>query len=173
MGDDTIRVVPYDPGWPARFQRERAALLEVFAGQAAEVEHVGSTAVPGLWAKPILDVMLGVASLSEIPPRIGDLEALGYQYVPGYEDRMPDRRYFRRPARHPRSHHLHCVVTGGAFWVRHLAFRDHLRSDPETARAYGELKRVLARRYGSDRTGYLEARSDFIAGVLARALPER
>lgn len=164
----TVVVVPYDDGWPDAFERERARLAAVF-GSEATIEHVGSTAVPGLFAKPIIDIMVGMPALGAIEMRTAAMQALGYDYVPQYEREMPERRYFRRPSAHPRTHHVHGVVTNGEFWRVHLAFRDYLRTHPQDARAYGELKRALAARHGFDRRAYLEGKSTFVESILARA----
>lgn len=157
-----IVIVPYDGRWPARFERERLGLGRVFDGVDATIEHVGSTAVPGLGGKPILDIMIGVRSLEDIESRIDDLEALGYEYVREYESQLPERRYFRKSG----TQHVHCVQLGGPFWASHLRFRDHLRAHPEIAEAYYQLKRELAERYRDDRVAYLEGKSSFIESVL-------
>lgn len=132
------------------------------------IEHVGSTAVPGLAAKPIIDIMVGLSGLAQAEARVDALEVLGYEYVPEYEDELPDRRYFRRPATRPRTHHLHCVERGSDFWTRHLAFRDRLREDGRVARAYGKLKVRLAEVHRTDGPAYTAAKSPFIEGVLSR-----
>jgi GrpB-like predicted nucleotidyltransferase (UPF0157 family) len=162
----TVRVVAWRSEWPELFARERARLATVFDGPGERIEHVGSTSVAGLAAKPIIDIMVGVKALDDVEARIGALEALGYQYVPEYESEIPERRYFRRPHRRPRTHHVHCVVLGGRLWTRHLAFRDHLRAHPDDAEAYGRLKRRLARRSAQDRSAYLEGKDPFIRRIL-------
>ena len=162
-----VIIVPYDPDWPRRFDEERAVIGWAFAGSAPAVEHVGSTAVPGLGAKPVIDVMVGVTQLSEAESRIGALEAVGYEYVQKYEIELPERRYFRKPRLGPRTYHVHCVVKGSDFWVRHLAFRDYLRAHPESAEAYYELKRDLAVRF--TKTEYTDAKSSFIESILVAA----
>ncbi len=166
MVDDPVIIRPYDPSWPALFEEEAARLRALFQGVELTVEHVGSTAVPGLAAKPVIDMMPGVAALAEVERRVAAIEALDYEYVPEFEAMMPDRRYFRRPRGGVRTHHLHFVVTGGEFWRSHLAFRDHLRAHPEVAEAYAALKLRLAVEYRDDRSGYTDAKSDFIRGVL-------
>lgn len=168
---DRVTVVPYDPAWPRRFDQERRALAAVFAGTEAVIEHVGSTAVPGLGAKPVIDIMVGVPVLIAVEGRIPALEAAGYEYVQEYEEQLPDRRYFRKPRFGPRAFHVHCVVVGSDFWIRHLAFRDHLRAHPESAAAYYNLKRELATRVSKGE--YTEAKSPFIEGVLASAMRDR
>ena len=165
-----IQIVAYDPGWQTLFEAERGSLERVFHGEPAVVEHVGSTSVPGLGAKPIVDIMLGVERLSDVEARIPQIEQLGYGYVPEYEDQLPERRYFRRPRTPPRLFHLHAVEQSSDFWKRHLLFRDYLRVHPEVARKYYELKCTLAERHRFDPVdSYTEAKSDFIESVIDSA----
>jgi len=166
--DDRVVIVDYDPAWPRRFAAERDRLLELFEPDVARIEHIGSTAVLGLAAKPIVDMLLGVARLAEVERRIPALVERGWEYVAKHESVFPDRRFLARPQPRPRSHHLHAVEVGSDFWEKHLLFRDHLRAHPEDVAAYVALKRRLARRYRNDRAAYTEAKSDFIEGVLAR-----
>ena len=162
-----VVLVPYDADWPRRFDEERRVLVELFAATTAVVEHVGSTAVPGLGSKPVIDVMVGVPALALAEERIPALEAAGYEYVPDYETQLPERRYFRKPRLGPRTFHVHCVVMGSDLWIQHIAFRDYLRAHPEVAAAYYELKADLARRV--TKAEYTEAKRPFIEQVLARA----
>ena len=163
------RVVPYRPQWPAMFFREASALERVFAPLAVRIEHVGSTAVVGLGAKPIIDIMIGVDRLDHALDRRAALESLGYRYVPEYEKQLPERRYFRKPAVPPRTHHLHIVIEGSAFWRDHLLFRDFLRHHPVRASAYYQLKVRLARQCSESGADYTRAKSAFIRSVLSRA----
>lgn len=165
---DSVILVPYDPDWPRRFDRERAVLDAIFAGSDAAIEHIGSTAVPGLAAKPVIDIVVGVSHLAEAERRVGALDAVDYEYVQKYDAQLPHRRYFRKPRIGPRAFHLHCLVRGSNEWVRHLAFRDHLRANPECAAAYHALKRDLASRLGKD--AYAAAKGPFIERVVAAAL---
>lgn len=165
---EPVIVVPYDADWPRRFDEEGAVLGHVFAGSDAVIEHVGSTAVPGLGAKPVIDIMVGVSHLAEAEARMTALEGVGYLYVQKHETQLPERRYFRKPHLGPSAYHLHCVVRGSDFWVRLLAFRDYLRAHPESAAAYYALKRELAVRYR--KSEYTDAKSPFIEGVLVSAL---
>jgi GrpB-like predicted nucleotidyltransferase (UPF0157 family) len=165
---EPVIVVPYNSEWPRRFDREVAVLGTVFAGSDAAIEHVGSTAVPGLGAKPVIDVMVGLQHLAEAEGRIAALEAAGYEYIQKHETQLPHRRYFRKPRLGPSAYHLHCVLKGSDFWVRLLAFRDYLRAHPESAAAYYELKRALAVRVS--KAEYTEAKSPFIERVLVAAL---
>jgi GrpB-like predicted nucleotidyltransferase (UPF0157 family) len=165
---ERVNIVTYNPEWPRRFAEESEVLGTVFTGSNVAIEHIGSTSVIGLGAKPIIDIMIGLERLADAETRIAALEALDYEYVPEYESEMPDRRYFRKPRLGPRAYHVHCVVKDSSFWVRHLAFRNHLRAHPESARAYEELKRSLAIRLGKDE--YTDAKTPFIEGILATVI---
>jgi GrpB-like predicted nucleotidyltransferase (UPF0157 family) len=165
---EAVRIVEYDPAWAQKFADEHLLLQRIFRRSTAVIEHVGSTAVPGLGAKPIIDILVGVANLREVEARISELEALGYEYVPDYEKELPDRRYFRKPRNSKREFHLHCVVRGSDFWNSHLAFRNYLREHPDVAAEYFQLKKELAARYASNRAGYTEAKSPFIDAVLKK-----
>ena len=166
-----IIIVDYDPAWPAQAAEAMAALRNVLGDRLLDIEHVGSTSVPGLAAKPILDLMAGVPSLDEGRVCIPAIEALGYRYQP--DDTIPERVYFNKGPEGARTHHLHMVVLGGEFWVRHLAFRDALRADPALAAEYAALKRRLAAEYGGNRLGYTDAKTAFIRVVEAQALHPR
>jgi sirohydrochlorin cobaltochelatase len=164
-----VVIVDYDPQWPARFEEERALIRSAIGPHVVAIEHVGSTAVVGLGAKPVIDIIVGIRSLADAAHCIGPLAAVGYTYYPDHEAEMPERRYFDVQAG-PRDAHLHMVEYGGAFWQRHLAFRDYLRSHPEAMREYDRLKRELAAHYGSDREGYTNAKTDFVKGIEHLAL---
>ncbi|MHC4609427.1 MAG: GrpB family protein [Planctomycetota bacterium] len=169
---DPVVIVPYDSDWPRQFEQERKLLAEVFLGTRNVVVHIGSTAVPGLGGKPVIDIMVGVAALSDVERRIPDLEVRGYEYVPEYEDQLPERRYFRKPRDAARTHHLHCVVAGDDLWCQQLTFRDYLRAYPEAAAAYSELKQRLASRHRNDRVAYSEAKTTFVRSILVKAAAE-
>lgn len=164
-GDDTA-LTPYSPLWPAIFDLERRRLLQIF-NDAVVVEHIGSTAVPGLGARPIIDMMLGAPDLAQVDARIPALEAEGYRYVAEFEKAMPDRRYFTKLDVPPGKFHLHAVVLDSPYWKRHLAFRDALRADPALAAKYWRLKQHLAARLRDDRGAHADARSEFIRNALA------
>lgn len=170
----TIAIAESDDRWPARFSAERDALSASLAGAGGlvAIEHIGSTSVPGLAAKPIVDIMAGVERLAIVNDRwLAPLGRLGYEYISAYEIEFPMRRYFRKPGGtdRPRSHHLHIVEPTSDFWRRHLLFRDWLRSHPEDARAYAALKRHLAAIHGEDRVAYTDGKTEFIEEILARA----
>lgn len=163
-----VMIVDYDPQWPILYEEEKARILGVIGHKVVAIEHIGSTAVPGLGAKPIIDIMVAVRHLSEAEQCIEPLQSVGYEYVPEHEDFIPERRYFRKG--HPETHrHLHIVEPTSDFWERHLFFRDYLRAHPKVARQYYELKRQLATKSGSDRQTYTDAKTPFIESVITRA----
>jgi GrpB-like predicted nucleotidyltransferase (UPF0157 family) len=168
MPPTPVRVVEHDPAWASRFADERARLLTAFGPLPAAIEHVGSTAVPGLVAKPILDLLVGRPP-GDVAPYVEALQRAGYVWRG--EAGIPGRHYFRRGD--PRTHHLHLVERGGAIWRDHLAFRDRLRADAALAAAYGALKQRLARLHADDRAAYTEAKAPFIAAVLRGDAPSR
>lgn len=167
---DEVVVVEYNPLWPQLFEEEKARILSLIKAWVLEIEHVGSTAVPGLGAKPIIDIMVGLRSLDDARHCIPLLETIGYEYVPKHEAVMPERRYFHKGStRFKRTHHLHIVETTSEFWERHLLFRDYLRAHEETARDYYELKKTLATRFRADRGAYTDAKTSFIQQVIEQA----
>lgn len=164
-----VIIVDYNPRWPALYEEEKGRLLGVIGHKVVAIEHVGSTAVPGLGAKPVIDITIAVRRLADAEECIELLQSAGYEYVPEFEDSMPERRYFRKGSPGARSHHIHMVELTSDFWERHLLFRDFLRAHPEVAEKYYDLKKGLATKYGEDREGYTEAKTTFIEGVVARA----
>jgi GrpB-like predicted nucleotidyltransferase (UPF0157 family) len=165
---DLVRIVPYDPTWPSEFAAERARLEPVLAPWlAGEIHHVGSTSVSGLGAKAVIDILAEVSSLIESRAAIEPLRALSYWWFPYQEERM---NWFCKPSPEHRTHHLHLVVPESEAWREELAFRDALRAEPETARAYEELKLRLADEHAHDREAYTVAKTEFVESVLARVL---
>ncbi len=162
-----IEVVDYDPEWPRRFEGAAARLRAAAPALIVAVEHIGSTAVPGLAAKPIVDLMPAVAAghPADLDRCVAPIVALGYEYIQKYEDEMPYRRFFRL-RRAGRQHNVHLVELGGEFWARHLAFRDILRTHPQVAAQYAALKRSLALRC-DDVGDYTDAKTGFIEATLA------
>lgn len=133
----------------------------------AETEHVGSTAVPGLEAKPVIDIMVGLGSMADADRCVGPLVSIGYSYWE--EGAEPHHRLFVRfvdDERTARTHNLHLVEAGGWYWEEHLLFRDYLRSHSATAHEYTRLKHALARRFRDDREAYTAAKTEFVAAVL-------
>ena len=165
MAADII-VVEYDPDWPARFVEEHARLAETFGDDAVMIEHIGSTAVPGLAAKPIIDILVAARRLPLPVSRIAAMEGVGYEHLGEYG--IPGRVYFRRRSPRPRTHHVHVYAVGSDRIRDHLVFRDYLRAHPADAARYAKLKRELASQ-GLDATAYGSGKSAFIAELVERA----
>lgn len=166
--DEAIHLEPYDWAWPARFELERDAVgLMLEQWLVGPIEHIGSTAVPGLAAKPIIDIMAPVRDLEHCRPAIVSLQTLNYSYSPYRSDVM---HWFCKPDPSHRTHHLHLVPYHGPLWAERIAFRDHLRAHPRIATEYAVLKASLAALYSSDREAYTEAKGPFVAEVVRAAL---
>lgn len=154
-----IEVVDYDPSWPERFTEERNLLRKTLGDIAVEVQHIGSTAVPGLAAKPIIDILIEVTDLPALDARDRDMELLGYE--PKGEFGIPGRRYFQKGGDN-RTHQIHAFVTGDANVSRHIAFRDYLRSNPGVAEEYGALKKRVAETCDNDIGTYCDGKDAFV-----------
>ncbi len=152
-----VEIVEYDPCWPASFEAERRRLAPLLAG--VEIHHVGSTAVPGLAAKPVIDMIALVDDLDA--PIAALVEACGYEYPQSFNATLTHRRFLCYPTAAYRTHHLHLVNEPGEL-QRRLRFRDRLRADPALAGEYATLKRALAERYREDREAYTEGKSEFV-----------
>ena len=164
-----LDLVDYDESWPARFVYYRDELAELLGDVALRIEHIGSTAVPGLAAKPVVDLLAGLESLDLMPQQIRAMEALGYEALGEYG--LPGRLFFRKGSE-PRTHHVHAVELGGDHWRRHLAVRDYLRAHPAEADAYAAEKRRVAAAT-SDRDEYSEGKAAFVQALERRALAWR
>ncbi|HUS77239.1 MAG TPA: GrpB family protein [Patescibacteria group bacterium] len=166
-----VRIVEYDPNWPNRFEWERARVMGVIGDHVLAVEHMGSTSVPGLGAKPIIDIMAGVRDRET-----ADL-CQGLLFIEGYDDVTPEPGqtewfYCLGTDGGDLYFHLHLVIFESSHWKRQLMFRDYMRGHPERAREYYEMKVRLAADYGSDRQGYTEAKTRFILKTLELAEKE-
>lgn len=163
MPSYAVVLADYDPQWPERYRAEAARIRAALGGWIEQIEHVGSTAVPGLAAKPIIDIAVGVRRLADAERCIEPLERIGYAYRPGAEVMVPDRRFFQKGGSVAREFHVHVVDVRGPDWERWLLFRDYLRAHPEKAREYERLKRTLAschrdnRAYTAQKTAFIEA----------------
>ena len=165
-----IEVVEYCAEWSQVFEREAAAILAACRLRVTEVHHIGSTSVPGLAAKPILDVLPVAAGPAEALEAVSRLTALGYRYRG--ENGIAGRSYFDRVVDGRTVMHVHMFPAGHPEVRRHLVFRDHLRTNPEACREYARLKRELASRYRDDRRTYTDSKSVFIEGIVDAALRE-
>lgn len=163
-----VEIVPYDPAWPIKFEEEAAILRRVLEPWlVGPIEHIGSTAVPGLAAKPVIDIMAGVETLEASQGAIAAASELGYCYWPYQADR---EHWFCKPSAAYRTHHLHLVPIRSPHWFRPISFREYLRTHPETARDYAALKQRLATEHHLDREAYTDAKRPFIDRITQLAL---
>ncbi len=165
--NEDIRLVPYDPAWPALFKLEHDRLRSIFPEAFLGVEHYGSTAVPGLSAKPIIDILAGVDSMKTAKTLVPLLCESGYTAPLEYNTGLADRQWLMRSANGHRTHHLMVVVHGDEQWYRRLAFRDKLRTDPDLASSYESLKASLASQHPRDREAYTAGKKAFINDALS------
>ena len=167
-----LSVVPYRSGWQQCFEQEADRLRNALGERAMQIEHIGSTSIPGMAAKPIIDITVAVASFAEATDLIPVVEALGYEYKP--LDVIAERMFFAKESDPEiRTHHLSVTELGSAFWHKHLAFRDYLRAHDELAGEYVQLKKQIAEDYARTQQLDREAKTEFVSGVLALAEKER
>ncbi len=162
-----VEVLPYDAAWAEAFREEAARLAAVFGAEAVAIHHIGSTAVPGLCAKPIIDILVEVRVLAAVDALNEALRARGYD--PRGEHGLPGRRYFVKRRGGVRTHHVHVFAAGSPDVARHLAFCAYLRVHPEEAQAYGALKRRLAREHPEDIESYVQGKGTFVRALERRA----
>ena len=169
-----ISIVPYDLRWPDLFEAEADFLRRTLPRRLVRrIEHFGSTAVPALAAKPIIDILIEVTGLQETQEQIVPiLTSRGYDYFWRTDVQPPYAWFIKRDSEQRRTHHLHFVEADSALWER-LLFRDYLRSHADVAQQYEALKRRLAAEYGANRSGYTEAKTDFIRDIERRARTEK
>ena len=170
--NDSIELVPYDNQWPKMAAQEIKKLQEILpANHIIDIQHVGSTAIPGMLAKPIIDIQIAVDSLNSIKQlAIDALKILGYEYW--YENPDPERMFFVKgmpPFGEKRTHHVHIVELGSKHWKNKILFRNYLNNNPEVAREYEQLKLNLAKDNPHDREQYTNAKAKFIDNVLRKA----
>ena len=166
QGQPPVVIEPYDPQWPGQFESERELLEPVLAPWlAGPLEHIGSTAVPGMPAKPIIDILGPVHDIESSRPAIEAVAPLRYCYW-----FYKDFHWFCKPSDAERTHHLHLIPMDSRLYRERIAFRDRLRSDPPTFQAYLDLKRSLAERFREDREAYTEAKTEFIQGIVDEIL---
>ena len=165
---DEVVIAAYDPAWPEVFAGEAQAIRQALGDTFVAIEHVGSTAIPGLSAKPVIDIAVGVTSLVEAEAKISALEALGYDCRG--ENGIPGRLFFRKGLiEFRRTHHLHLVEAGHEQWASMILFRDYLRSHPGDAQRYEALKRALAVKFQDNRKAYTNGKARFVQATLAKA----
>lgn len=162
-----VRLEPYTPQWAIAYADERNRILSVLRNRVICIEHIGSTSIPGLSAKPIIDIAIGVDDLSDAEKFVPLMERIGYSYAG--DGGVPNHRIFGRGPR-LRTHLVHAVVANGQEWRDHIGFRDALLGDPQLVKEYASLKSRLAAAFPDDRSSYTRAKSGFVERVLHRSI---
>ena len=164
----TVRLVAHHSGWAANFDGEKQLLLKTLGEKVVDIRHIGSTSIPGMPAKPIIDILAAVQKLADV-----ETFAQGLSQI-GYKDKgsggVSGRRYFVKGGEVQRTHHLNFCEPNSVFWRSHLAFREYLERHPESAREYAALKRRLADEFPNDRGAYTDGKEEFVRSVLDRAM---
>lgn len=164
-----IVVVTHDPDWSRRFEAEARVVGAALGPAAVAVDHIGSTAIPDICAKPIIDMLVEATSVEALDYRTGSMEAVGYEAMGEFG--IPGRRYFRKDNEAGvREYHVHAFTAGSDGAARHLAFRDYLRAHQDVAREYARLKMALAKQHPADREGYAKGKDPFIKAIQKVAL---
>ena len=165
----TVRLVPYDSTWPLEFAAEAERIERACEGLPIRLEHIGSTAIAGLAAKPVIDILAGRPGNVAGDAYVAAFRQLGYEHKGAYG--IPGRNYVRRGT--PRTHHVHLVSWSSEFWRDHLLFRDYLRAHADIAREYETLKREMAAMYVNDKENYTDAKGPFVRSIVRRAREQR
>lgn len=160
-----ITLVKYNTDWPKMFEKERHLLLQALKNSVVQVEHIGSTSVPGLLSKPIIDIMVGLYDFSIADSTIPKIVNLGYTYFPEFEDVMPNRRFFKKLVNGTATYHIHMTEIDSKFWQRHLLFRDYLKENPNVTKKYALLKKELAKQDWEDSNDFAKAKTAFIKKI--------
>ena len=156
-----ILVVPYSPEWPATFEKEAGLLSQALGTAAAKIHHIGSTSIPGIFAKPIIDILVEASSIDEVDARSEEMEAIGFEVLG--ESGIPGRRYFRKCSYAGlRLCHVHIFASDSENAKRHIAFRDYLLAHPALAEEYSALKQILGKKFPHDIDGYMDGKDEFI-----------
>jgi len=165
-----ITLAPYNPAWSQLFAAEKATLKQAWGDIVLEIAHIGSTAIPGIYAKPVIDILVGVRDLNQFThEHIKIIESLGYHYIPAYEEQLPYRRFFQKDDKNgQRSHQIHLVNCRSSWYQRHILFRDYLRKYPADAKAYEAHKLKLAAQY-NDSNQYATAKNEFCRAIDKKA----
>ena len=167
----TVRLEEYNPEWADLFDQEKKLLRKTFGDKIIAIEHIGSTAIPGIPAKPIIDINAAIPSLDDTDDFVTKLQELGYEYIP--ERRFSDRQFFPKGPSEKRTHHLNLVeITSETGWKNQLLFRDYLRTHPDIRDEYVTLKRELAHKYADNRDDYTEQKSNFVIRIIEEAKTE-
>lgn len=162
-----VKLESYQESWKIHFEKEAKHLLSKIGEYTLDIQHIGSTAIPGIVAKPIIDMALAIISLSEVEKIIQPLKEIGFIYRG--EQGVPGRHLFVKGGEDCRTHHLHVMEKSTDEWKKHISFRDYLLKHPEEVQNYNVLKQSLAKKYKDDRGKYTEGKSDFILSIVDKA----
>lgn len=164
----TVELHPYVPEWPLIYEKEKEIIHRALDPSSFPIEHIGSTSIPAMAAKPIIDILLGVDDLTDFTRLIHPLSQAGYEYIPKPDLKI--RRFFRKGVRGRGTCHLHICEWLGEEWKEKITFRDYLRKNPEKAAEYNALKKQLARDYKHHRSLYTEKKGPFIQSIVKQAI---
>lgn len=167
MPTPNVVIKDYNPDWEIQFEYEKDSILSVVSNKALKIEHIGSTSIKGLGAKPIIDIMVGISNIEETEAMIGPLSTIDYEYVPKPE--LTDRRFFRKGPWGQGKCHLHICEWNSMEWMNKIKFRDYLRNHPEAALEYYNLKLNLSKDFKFDRQTYTKKKEPFIKEIIERA----
>ncbi|OEH94187.1 GrpB family protein [Bacillus solimangrovi] len=171
MSHPIVEIYDYNPDWATRYKVEKIAIMNEIEQWVLKVEHIGSTSIKGLSAKPIIDILVGIDTLEQIDALFHPLRNAGYTYVP--MPQFPNREFFRKGPKGKGTVHLHICELNGEEWFEKILFRDYLRKNPEAAREYERLKRTLAVKYRNDRQTYTEKKVPFIKNIIREAMKQK
>lgn len=162
----TVKVIPYQKEWAIEFEKEKKRILKVCGDKIVALEHIGSTSIPGLAAKPIIDIAVGITKLKDANTLLKPLETIGYHFYKGFQRQ---RLFVAKGPDEKRTHYLHVMRYNGVKWKVDQLFRDHLRSHPQEVERYGQLKKRLAQAYPEDRQKYSDGKDAFIKSTILKA----
>lgn len=166
---ELVIVSEYNPEWITEFEQEKAKISHALKDIILSIEHIGSTSVPGLGSKPIIDMMVGVSDLQQITEvHIDNLMEIGYEYV--FKPEFPERRFFRRGEWRAGTHHVHVYEYRSESWINQILFREYLKKHRSAMEEYYNLKKQLEQKFRHDRVAYTEGKSEFIQGIIEKAM---
>ncbi|MBI4118135.1 MAG: GrpB family protein [Parcubacteria group bacterium] len=162
----TVKVIPYQKKWAKEFEKEKARILKVCGDKIIAIEHIGSTSVPGLAAKPIIDIAVGVAKLKDAEKLLQPLKKIGYNF---YKKFQRQRLFIAKGPDERRTHYLHVMRYNGSKWKTDQLFRNYLRTHSAEVKRYADLKKSLAKEYADDRKSYSDHKNKFIQSIITKA----
>jgi len=163
-----VEIINYDPAWTTLFLNEKEEISQAIGQYVMSIEHIGSTSIVNMPAKPEIDILVGLAHLTDAAQCINPLAQIGYPYYQRFEATSPERRYFRKSEGVQPLVHIHMVEQTSDFYQGRIAFRDYMRSHPEVAAQYAAIKQNLVKKFGGDRLKYSEEKSSFVAQILTQ-----